>query len=331
LGEILSKSVVSITNDENVFKSVSEALSYLNINKQLKPNFNVLIKANFVRAPSNAPYTYEQGAYERCWTDEGDIIHRDVLEGILRVLTQNGISKIYIGDAAGGCETPIVFENLDLYNLASQYNATLIDLNYADSVKVPVENGYLIKELWVPKIIREVDYRISLTTYKIVHDASIVSLGLKNWGIGLPPGGYYGFNKGTAEHKKGIVDPLPIHRQSTSKGEDTSVAQVIADVCSTQKFEFSIIDALTVVHRSPNLKYVADKFGLIIAGNDPVATDTVAATIGGLDPKNILHIKLCAQKKLGTNDLSRIEVKGLQVNQVQRTFVPSVIEVKDVD
>ena len=322
--EILSKSVVSITKEKDTSESVYKALSYLHINKQLKPDFKVLIKANFVRAPSKVPYTYEQGAYERCLTDEGDIVHREVLEGILKVLRKIGVSKIYIGDSAGGCETPIVFEYLDLYNLSSQYDATLIDLNYAESVKVLVNNGYLMKELWIPKIAREVDYRISLTTYKIIPDATIVSLCLKNWGIGLPPAGYYGFNKGTAAHKKGIVDPLPIHRQNPDNGQAT--AQVIADVCATQKFELSIIDALTAVHYSPDLKYVADKFGLIVAGNDPVATDSVAATIGGLDPKNILQIKLCAEKKLGTNDLSRIEVKGLQVNQVQRSFFTAVIE-----
>jgi len=55
----------------------------------------------------------------------------------------------------------------------------------------------------------------------------------------------------------------------------------------------------------------------LIAGFDPVATDSVAYRIMGFDPKRYLHMRLAVKKRLGTFDLSKIEIKGEPIEKVK--------------
>jgi len=50
--------------------------------------------------------------------------------------------------------------------------------------------------------------------------------------------------------------------------------------------------------------------GLLIVGTDPVATDSIASAVMGIDPESVPTLKLGQQKGLGTNDLHTIEVVG---------------------
>lgn len=53
---------------------------------------------------------------------------------------------------------------------------------------------------------------------------------------------------------------------------------------------------------------VADR---ILCSGDPVALDTIQAVNMGIDPATIRHLACCAARGIGTNDPSRIEVRGL--------------------
>ena len=49
---------------------------------------------------------------------------------------------------------------------------------------------------------------------------------------------------------------------------------------------------------------------LLLAGNDPVAVDSVAARLAGLDPARIPWLQLCADRGLGHCDPTRVDVRG---------------------
>lgn len=62
--------------------------------------------------------------------------------------------------------------------------------------------------------------------------------------------------------------------------------------------------------------------GLLIVGRNPVCTDAVAMAVMGYDPQAPAgvrpfpgenHLALAAARGLGTNDLARIEVRGLSI------------------
>jgi uncharacterized protein (DUF362 family) len=53
---------------------------------------------------------------------------------------------------------------------------------------------------------------------------------------------------------------------------------------------------------------------------DPVAVDTVAATLMGFDPHMIDYLELCAKKGLGTNEISDIEVPLFDLQELTKPF-----------
>ena len=65
---------------------------------------------------------------------------------------------------------------------------------------------------------------------------------------------------------------------------------------------------------------VADR---ILCSGDPVALDTIQALTMGLDPAAITHLARCATRGIGTNDLSRIEVRGLDPIASRIPFRPA--------
>ena len=54
-----------------------------------------------------------------------------------------------------------------------------------------------------------------------------------------------------------------------------------------------------------------------------MAVDTVALTFMGFTVDQIPHVKLAAEKNLGTADLSRIQVNGADLNAIRMDFKSS--------
>ncbi len=327
---VMPKSVVSVVKNNDYRILVKKAFSHLDL--KIKPDFKVLIKPNLVRIPSMSPFAKEKGAYETTWAVDGDIVHSEIIEQLLAFLQESGISNITIAEASGGCETPVAFKALNLYEIADKFGAKLVDLNYADSVKVPIAKGAIMKYVWIPKIVLESDYKISLTVMK-VHGNSCVSLCLKNWALGIPPCKYYGSNKGLGDHFRGLEDPLPIHprrgewQKGGLYGQCIELSKAVAEICSVQGFDLGIIDGLTAVHYQSLANKVfapsaINRANMVIASTDVVAGDAVATRIMGLNPEKILHIKYAAQRKLGTSDLSKIEVRGNKIEEVEMRCIP---------
>jgi hypothetical protein len=65
---------------------------------------------------------------------------------------------------------------------------------------------------------------------------------------------------------------------------------------------------------------IADR---ILCSGDPVALDTVQATVMGLDPATIRHLATCAARGIGTNDLAHIDVRGMDLAAARVPFLPA--------
>jgi len=320
---------VSIVEGKNPFDLVREAFTLLNLEENVKPDFKVFIKPNLVRVPPILPYKEERGAYEIS-TLEGDIVHPDIVEGVIKFFSDLGVKEIIIGEAAGGCETTLPFKAYGFYAMAKKYNVELIDLNYADSAKIQVKDGFLLDYVWVPKIILKSDIVINVAILKVA-GATVVSLCLKNWGLGILPGKYYGWNK-TGYHVKGCDVPLPIHQLGSKErilGQEVSVSQAIVDVAAAKGWHISLIDGLTSMHYkgfSPQDQRttIIERTNLVIASDDMVAADAVASTAMSLDPYKILHIKWAEKRGLGVCDVSKIKLKGVDIEKIKIKGYPHI-------
>jgi len=299
-------------------KLVENALNLIDVPSKLKPTTRVFIKPNLVRLPSTSPYARVKGAYEPTISPVGDVNHRETIESLLKYLTSLGVRDVTIGEASGGAETPIIYKALALYELAEEYNANLVDLNYAESVRVPVKS-MVLDRVWVPKVILDSEFTINLAVLK-THGGTAVTLCLKNWGIGIPPGRYYGSNK-AGSRWAGADGTLPIHNRVPLErvfGQEVAVSKVLVDVCSARPPMLNIIDGYTVVdhERLGASSYRVRDANLVVAGYDLVAVDAVGARIMAIDPEKVIHIKYAQQMGLGTLDSCEIQVVGASIDEV---------------
>ena len=321
--------VVSIVKEKRAFDLVKEAFDLISLNERLNPNSKVFIKPNLVRVPPILPYKEERGAYETTVL-EGDIVHPDIVEGVLRYLHEKGVRKIVIGEAAGGCETSLPFGAYGFYAMADKYNVKLIDLNYSETVKVPVKDRFLLDYVMIPKVILEADLIINVAIMKVT-GSTVVSLCLKNWGLGILPGKYYGWNK-TGIHVKGCGDPLPIHQLGTGEqilGQEVSVSQAIVDVAAAKGWQISLIDGLTSLYYKgfssrDQKRIILERTNMVIASDDMVAADAVASMAMSLDPSKILHIKWAEERGLGTCTLSKMKLKGASIEEIKIRGYPNL-------
>jgi uncharacterized protein (DUF362 family) len=334
---------VSIVKGGNTEERVAKALSLIDVESNLKmsyvpPKFfnkpakyiegmqltkdsRILIKPNFVVVPANSPYAYSKGAYELAPAGcgkmgEGALTTREAVRGVLKAFYDLGFKNLVVGEASGGCQTDLNYKHLGVYEIADEFDADIVDLNWEDSVKITIPNRAILDHIWVPRTVFEADLLVSVPAMKTY------SLSLKNIGIGTLPGKYYGWNRGaTFVHglDKPIHDQLQFQRMGKENDQSIGLACEIVDVCTVNRSGLTIIDGTFVMDNNGNLH----RPELIIAGFDPVATDAVAYTIMGFNPKRFIHMRMAEERGLGTADLSKIEIRGESIEAVKMKIATS--------
>jgi hypothetical protein len=88
---------VSITKEGSAEDLVNEALNLLDLRSRLPSNAKVFVKPNLVRVPREANISYEDGAWEKTFVPEGDIVHREVIAALLGALVDMGVKDVTVG------------------------------------------------------------------------------------------------------------------------------------------------------------------------------------------------------------------------------------------
>jgi uncharacterized protein (DUF362 family) len=289
-------SVVQVEND-NLEESLRVALDYIGgISSIVPEGAKVLIKPNIVR-PQKPPDT----------TDPA------IVRALINIIKERNPSVIWVGDGSGEFNTLQNFYALGYSSIDDIPGVELVDLNYGNLVEAIVPGGgYVFDSFKFNEKVMEADVFISLACMK-THSTAVVTLGMKNL-IGISAGSVYGVPN-YANHWK-------LHLAAQEKG-DEYLGGVITDLCSARKIDLTIIDGRVAMEGQGPHEGDPVNLGLIIVGKDPVATDTVAATIMGLDAEKIPSLVLGQQRGLGTNDPGKIEVKGKTLEEVFHPFTPA--------
>jgi len=105
-------------------------------------------------------------------------------------------------------------------------------------------------------------------------------------------------------------------RKTHSLGLD----KAIADLNSVTEPAYIILDALAGMQAT--WEYPEDRFemGLILAGSDPIAVDTVGTCLMGFDPSQVMHLQYFARRRRTVADFSRVEVVGEPVEKYRRNL-----------
>jgi uncharacterized protein (DUF362 family) len=179
-------------------------------------------------------------------------------------------AEIAIGEGCGSGRTDDVYGTLGYKDLAKKYGLELIDFNETDTVLLEDKDALQLKRFHMPRIAQQA-FIISLPVLKD-HSFTKTTIAMKNM-FGLAPGRFYagGWNKSK------------LHTPSTDKS--------VVDICRYKKPDLSIVDAsvaLTGMHLSGRKK----KIGLILAGFDPVAVDTIGSELLGHNPRRLPYLTL---------------------------------------
>lgn len=98
------------------------------------------------------------------------------------------------------------------------------------------------------------------------------------------------------------------------------LSQVIGDINSVLKPDLCIMDGIIGMEgRGPSFGN-PKRMNLLIVGNDPVATDSVASSVIGIDPYSVPHLKAVAGRSVGEIALGQISVSGQSIQDVRLDF-----------
>jgi uncharacterized protein (DUF362 family) len=187
-----------------------------------------------------------------------------------------------------------------LLDVLTDVDAGFVDLNAAEVRRVALRSRYTdLGELWLPRPILDADVVVSMPKMKTHHWAG-VTLSLKNL-FGTLPGRVYGWPKNVL-HWAGIE-------------------RSILDIAGAVRPSYAIIDGIVGMEGNGPISGEPISPGLLVFADDPVAADTVGASLMGFDPERIDYIAE-AGRFLGQTDPDRIEERGESPERLTRTFRP---------
>ncbi|QNB46032.1 DUF362 domain-containing protein [Thermanaerosceptrum fracticalcis] len=275
----------------STYETIKKAVDLLGgIGRFVKPGQKVMLKPNYTG---------------NLLPETGSVTSLAVLEGIIVMLQEVGIENIIIGEGCGTVHvgTSRIFENVGVSKLAERYNVMLRDLNLDKMITVKDKRFKELKEVKVAETVYNVDLIINIPMLK-THPLTDVTLSLKNM--------------------KGVIAPSEKRRF-----HNINLHQAVADLHLVLPKYLTIADGLIAQEGLGPAEGTPVPLGLIIAGDNPVAVDSVCSRIMGFNPADIRHIRYSAEIGIGSYSLNDIEIVGATIESVARKFEPAVTALKE--
>lgn len=297
---------------------VKQKIAYLfdllgGIGDVVGPGSKVGIKINLTGGASfaNHPNLGGVSITEAAWT------HPAVLQAVGELLIDEGVSPadIYIVEALWDMEC---YNNFGYLDVQQYLGAQMVNLNeaapYAGFSNISTgDNPFFYSSFILNQVLGEIDTYISIAKMKQHYDGGVTH-SMKNQ-VGIVPLQFYqlpgitGYR--SAIHEEG--GPVYYH-----------LPRSVCDLNMARPVHLAVIDGIknaTGGEGPWNPTFVPAEYDLLIAGKDPVATDSIASLAMGNDPEAEQltlpnggacdnHLWLANQKGMGTNLLEEIELLG---------------------
>jgi len=258
---------------------------------------------------------------------ESYLTHPEVVRALGELLRDAGVTQLFIVEAA---YEPGSWPQYGYTDMAKSIDATLVDLTstqpYKDFAVTPVpKDPFIYDKFTFNPILNEVDAFVSVSKMKC-HATCGVTHTMKNL-VGLVPYRFYTQSPGD-QYRSGF--------HGTGGDPNKRLPRVILDLNRARPVNLGLIDGIWTIERGegPWVNGVAlVKPGVLFAGKDPVATDSVATAAMGFDPTTDYpnqpflhadnHLNIAKSLGLGTNRLEEIKVVGATIDEVRFQFKPS--------
>lgn len=269
--------------DGNIASSVHDGLTAIGASFD---DARVVLKPNFVEYDPHA------------------VVNTDprLVAGAVEAIRRMGAASVTVAEGPGHRrDTRYVVAAAGLLGALKEVDAPFVDLNVAPSSAVPLRSFYTsLDDLWIPKLLQEADIVVSIPKMKTHHWAA-VTLSLKNC-FGCLPGRVYGWPK-NALHWVGIDN-------------------AIIDVAASIRPSYAIVDGIVGMQGNGPINGDPIASGVLVFGDDPVATDTITTMMMGMDPAKIPYLQQAA-RFLGEGDPEHIEQRGEDPAAYTTHFAPA--------
>ena len=243
----------------------------------VKPAMKVLLKVNLIGPKSS---------------DTAAVTHCEFVRAITKILKKMGCI-VWIGDSSGGAIAGIAptaqgFEVSGLNKIAKEEGAEIKNFDREGVVERSITADYGDK-IYLAKPIFDADLVINLPKFK-THTAGIYTGAVKN---------VFGFIPGLkkAEYHKLLPDPK-------------NFGSMLADIHENSKIALHIMDGITAMQgEGPTAGDVYNAHKILIS-TDPLALDTVAAKMIGLNIKDIPILNAARERNMGQWKLEDIQLCG---------------------
>lgn len=187
---------------------------------------------------------------------------------LIRERTSPRVNISIVESDASAMKCMYAFKMLGFEDLARKYNVKLVNLSKENSEKTTIKIGKHSMEIMVPELVKNADLKINVPKIKYSMRKIQLSCALKN---------IFGCN------------PYPKKFLYHSMLNEAIVA-----VNKAMKFDLCVLDGNVVAGVETR------KLGLVMASTDPVAFDSVAANIAGVNPRFVQYLLLAEKEALGT-------------------------------
>jgi uncharacterized protein (DUF362 family) len=217
-------------------------------------------------------------------------------------LRRMGAAEVTVGEGPGHRrDTQYVMTQSGLLEALSDVDAPFVDLNTDAVRRTALRSHYTpLQELWLPATVLDADVVISMPKMKTHHWAG-VTLSLKNC-FGCVPGRVYGWPKNALHW--------------------ADVQSSILDVAAAVRPRYAIVDGIVGMQGNGPISGERVDAGVLIFGDDPVATDVIATTVMGFDPEGVAYVEE-AGRFLGQADRERIADAGEDPDSLITPFLPA--------
>jgi len=262
----------------NVEQMVRKAIDNLGgISKFVRPGQSVFIKPN-VAFPNSAV--------------NGVTVEPKIVGELIELSKEAGASKIWVGESsANGIDTKEAFKKVGISEIIQRAGGEEIYLDDVPLVSVSIPNGKALRSIKIPKLLVDANVIVNVAKAK-THYIDAITCCVKNW-VGIIPQKYR----------------LSFHQNRLS--------QVVAELIKKIPPKLNLVDAL-IVGEGEGPTFVDPRFmGVIIAGNDPVATDAVVGNLMGFNVNELEFAWAAFMEGVGEIDLNRIRILGPPLDEIR--------------
>ncbi len=229
----------------------------------------------------------------------GIVTNPAVIEGVIRHLLSNGMKpeSITVGESGSmGFDTGKAFRKIGIQKLCERYGAKTLDFHGQETVREEVEIGGRAIPFDIAKAVLDADVIINVPVIK-THFQTGMSMAIKNMFGAL-----------------GFESRKLIHKYCLDAG--------LAELSRILPGYVTVGDATVGLEGfGPSIKGTPGRWGLIFASRDPVAHDSTACRLLGIDVP--AHVKAAAEMGVGVSDDKGIEIVGESPATVRRKIRPA--------